>query len=732
MANPEYTFSLSAWQGGTEIARIEATPIYPASISKDFDKESGQMFFRAKLNGKFTFVGTDYDFITAQSFDTKFVVEVSASFQPGIYWKGYFYKTDCEFDADGKKIETSFAVDDDYKAVLDGLDKEFNLIELIPEIEPIKMDKRAMIQVYVAGQSTIGCYLSGMWWEQSCNAEDDDYKLKNTYLFARNKNLRVIEITAGLADNAEVPDVYYDDAPSDPSPIPAGGYSYTITNGGYAFSYRIYHPFSTSPDWREDISIIRISDNTIMWLKRTENVNNVRAVPYSVTLSPQAGSGAVGNVSIYVHDYRVYSRYVCDVTNAGGQATYPLPANDLVDNDRNYSRAVGYNISNTIWVWDKLASTPTEWGIFQPGKYYMKPPLYTAVFPMGRASWGRLSLWFAAYQFDSAIEPLFRKQYTLRDAFPLHSVISVLLGKIAPNITHADSSVYSQFLYGATNPITGANDMRVFISPKSNLVNSQYDQPAQKAPITLGQVLNMLRDCYKCYWWIEDGKLKIEHLAYFIGGGQYGGTPLTEIDLTAMEAIKNRKPWAFALNKFVYDKPETAGRYEFGWMDNETSPFNGAPINVISGYVEQGRVEEISVDNFSADVDYILLNPTDISNDGFVLLYAQEVGGEYELPYLQLTFGGLDVILQNGYASFAYLQRFYAYDMPAPDCEVDGGPFPVIGTKKLKRQEVTFPVWEDPDVLKFIKTNLGSGQIEKLSVNLCSRMAKATLSYDTE
>ena len=138
------------------------------------------------------------------------------------------------------------------------------------------------------------------------------------------------------------------------------------------------------------------------------------------------------------------------------------------------------------------------------------------------------------------------------------------------------------------------------------------------------------------------------------------------------------------------------------------------------------------MENFSADIDYIMLNPADISNDGFVLLYAQEAGGGYELPYYRFTFKGVDTILQNGYASFAYLQRFWAYDMPAPDCEVDGAAFAVQGVMKLKQQEVAFPVWDDPDLLKFVKTTLGAGQIEKLSVNLCSRMANATLSYDTE
>ena len=54
------------------------------------------------------------------------------------------------------------------------------------------------------------------------------------------------------------------------------------------------------------------------------------------------------------------------------------------------------------------------------------------------------------------------------------------------------------------------------------------------------------------------------------------------------------------------------------------------------------------------------------------------------------------------------------------------------GIKKLKTQTIRFPVLTDPDLTELVKTNLGNGTIEKLSINLSSRSAKATLKYDTE
>ena len=54
------------------------------------------------------------------------------------------------------------------------------------------------------------------------------------------------------------------------------------------------------------------------------------------------------------------------------------------------------------------------------------------------------------------------------------------------------------------------------------------------------------------------------------------------------------------------------------------------------------------------------------------------------------------------------------------------------GIKKLKNQTIRFPVLNDPDLVQLVKTNLGNGTIEKLSVNLSSRNAETELLYDTE
>lgn len=809
--NPIYKFELTA--GNTT---QQAFPIYKDDLAKDFEKESNQEFFRAKLSGKLTFESDDYTFIVSKAFDTQFVLEIFISYNAGqswtSYWRGTFWKTDCEFDADAETVIVQPTVWDQYNDVLAGLDKEYNLIELAPEIAIVNADKRPMVQVYVPGQSVIGCFLSGMWWEQEATPESDTSKLVNTFKFSLNKTLRMVEVEQ--SGTPQLPDLFAGE------PYDTGYTTKTYDSGDYRFTY-FYLGGSGGANVRWSIS--RISDGTTLWTYQTPN-QQPPSVPYTVVLQPVSGSGASGTVTLYIHDLAVYSRLVCDtqtiVINGSTLNTYEIPADDIVENNRNYHYVIGYDFPDTIIFSTVKVSTPTQWGLYQPGKYYFNPADYSIsglgeAFPVARNAWGKVSIWFVFSSVDWVVESSARQPFTIRHAYPIWSVISVLLAKIAPEITHAGTTDYSQFLYG-TNLI--GIKQTLLITPKSNIVTAGYDQPAQKAPITLKNVLDMFRDCFRCYWFIdEQNRFRVEHIQYFRNGGSYSGSPVVGIDLTTQMVPRNGKEWAFARNQYKFDKPEMAARYQFGWMDDVTPLFEGFPIDIISKYVNPDNIEQIDISKFTSDIDYILLNPGEISKDGFVLLSAfkqqrvatstpgtsmavaafnvvageqieltntnasygcgfyvdvdgtvtgrvtvygagtrtytiQNTGKLYlwvdlrntisvtvtavsqslSLPYYNFVIDNNDHYLQNAYAAFVFLQQYYAFDMPAYQYVINGEQMYAYGIKKLKNQTLRFPVLNDPNLVQLVKTNLGNGTIEKLSVNLSSRNANATLKYDTE
>lgn len=719
--NPIYKFQLSA---GNDTR--QAFPIYKDDLAIDYALEQNQEFYRGKLSGKLTFQKDDYLFIRNKVFDTQFDVVISISYDGGqtwaAYWSGQFWKTDCEFNEDDQTAIVTPSVNDRYNVILAGMDKEYDLINLAPVIQPVKLDKRPMIQVYIPGQTVIGCFLSGMWWEQECDEVTSESALENKYCFAKNKTARIVEVTQ--QGTPAIPEAYFGEPYS-------GTETAEYTKNGYKFLHTHYYQTSVA---FEKFQIVRISDSTVMWQAIFAN-QKPQTYPIEIELVPVSGTGASGTVKLYIHDTSVFARYVTDVEHALELDASPIPIDDIVENNRNYSHVIGYYFPNTIWISDYLTTTPTKWGIYQPGLYYDAGIPATAGFsnayPIARAAWSHISYWFVFDAFDWVAEQHWRKEYTLKDVFPLWSAISVLLAKIAPGVTHDKTTDYSQFLYD-TNPITGIKQ-QLFIAPKSNVISSGYGQPAQKAPVTLKHITDMLRDCFRCYWFIdEQNRFRIEHISYFMRGGTYTGQPVVEIDLTKQVVTRNGKPWAYARNQYEFDKPEMAARYQFGWMDDVTEPFDGYPIDIISKYVTPDNIEQIDVSQFTSDVDYILLNPGTISKDGFVLLAAQLTGDEYKLPYVNFNFNGADHILQNAWVSFMFLQRYYMFDMPAQNVEINGIRQIVQGIKKLKTQTIKFPVLKEPNMFKLIKTGLGNGTIQKMSVNLSSRNANTTLKYDTE
>lgn len=711
-------------------------PIYKDDLAKEYELETNQRFYRAKLSGKITFVRDDYDYINRQSFDNEFLYCIEKSDDGGRTWfqyfQGKFMKTDCTFTDYDKKVVVQPDAIDDYNDVLAGLEKEYNLITLAPTIQRITINKRPLIQIYVPGNSVVSCFLGGTNWEQDANATTDQNALVQTYHFALCNILKEIQITSN-GSPAVISGLYTGRMATGASADVFEGKLYLELNVNYYIYISQQRINGGLPFGIAVVEIRKQSDDTVMF--RYQKVTQEPFDTLEFDLTAVEGSGATGTMHADMKSYNIYARYLCDVEKIDDLNTYPLPADDIVDNNRNYRRAIGYAI-DVAFISNNFSDTPTEWGLADNGKYFAPPySIFGQTFyPIAWSTWRYASLWFGFYLMDWILEEKARKEYTLRDAFPVASCISVLLNQIAPGITHEATAEYSQFLYGGNNPISGLN-FRLLVSQKTNIINGEYQQPAQKAPTTLQQFTNMLRDCFKCYWFIEDGKFKIEHIQYFRNGGSYSGGAILSHDLTKELNLRNGKPWAFNTSEYSFDKVDLPERYQFEWMDDVTAAFEGLPIQVISKYVTPGKVEEINISNFTSDIDMMLLNPGNMSSDGFALFAAvpPTSGSQWILPFTRQTINGVEYFLQNGYLAFINLQSpYWLYDLPARRVSINGSEVYAYGIERKKKQTFSFPANDDPNPMQLIKTYIGNGQVDKLSVNLCSRNIKATLKYDTE
>ena len=687
---------------------VDGTEFFPQfkTINIDWNRESGHRFMRAKFNGKLTFIGRDYDYIDACAFGHKFAFIVK---RYTTSWETYatckFYKTDCDFNEDDRTLEVTPTIEDEYEDLMAGLEKEFNLIKLAPEIVPITMDKRPLLQVYVENSDVLTNFLGGTYWEQEVNEPADGGTLIGSYYFANTSSPEEVIITGTCTPNitgvyAGSNNIHY-----------RGDNAYRIENtGGY-------------------FQVIRQSDNMVVF----------QTTEYSVTwegeltLAPYEGSGSTGSPVGVGKQYRVYMRYLLNNETFNGVTTHDIPLDDIIPRNYNYAKVIGYNVTNAIVSSSRYSNTPTEYGLMSTGRYFLPPYIIgnsTRYYPIGRSEWLNTSLWFNFDLFDHISEANARTETIIKDTYPIYSVISRLLAEVAPEITHSGTSDYSAFLYGTT-PITFG--LRYFLTPKTNVKSSYYNVPAQKAEIKLKDIFDLLRDVWQCYPYIEDGKLKIEHILWFKNGGSYTGSGEIGLDLTTLMELKNRKSWNFGQNKYNYNKVDMPEKYQFTWGDDVSEAFEGFPIVINSEYVTKGRVDEIGVSKFTTDVDFILSVPDNVSDDGFVLLGA-EYNTKWKLPYYntQLSIG--DLYLQNGYLSWLYLHRmFYVYDLPSVDVDINGEPYEGgVSISRDKVQKVKLPSDTDLDPLKLIRTDLGDGEIESMSINLDTRIIEVTLKYDTE
>lgn len=844
--NPLYRFFLQKDEG----EKVPVNPVYNDDLTLEYALESSEQFYRATLSGKLNFVRDDFRYIMQSDFETTFYVYIEKSNNNGIYWDQYFVGkfvfTDCTVNLDNEMITTKLETVDQYVDVLNGYEKEFNVVDITPTITPIRYDVRPIFQVYRAGDSVVSNYQSGIWWEQDVLEEvDDEDALNQKYIFAKSDPIRAVYLanTTVQAD-VEMPKkaeglYQWYNTNSDVEPDYTYGFGWYRRYEGDYYNVRFTYHGPDDPSTFDLMHWNAIAKEWEMLMQGVVDDKSVEAQLFqannTATLRPVPGSGAIGSMFADATIYTVWMRTLVAVDKVGDTEAYTLPAEDIVATNKNYKKAIPYKIEDQIVMWGEFSDEPTEWGLAPNGKYYTKPTdVYGyEYYPIQQSYWGYGSLWFKASGLNTNIDQTGSKQYWLQDAYQISDVIKAFLQQIAPNIQHDATDEYSRFLYGQ-NPLSTPDSFRLFITQKTNVINGPYTMAAKKAPATLKQIFQMLQNVYRCYWFIDGDKLRIEHVSWFMNGGSYAYSKEIGVDLTKLRNITNGKSWEFGASEYSYDKLDMPKQYEFEWMDDVSAFFTGEPLIIQSKYVQEDKTEKISISNFTSDLDLMLLDPSNMSSDGFALLTGRDElgsvvevwsprlstdfidfeiaqsfrgkplhiglftianadfkysyvfmsgdymygdpevvtqkeelnietyvpnnakkirfmaseetgtvvvtirlnfeGSGYVVPYVDQRYKGAMQRVQNGFAALAYVEpKFWLDNMPAKKLLINGVEYTARSISKKKKQTVSFPVGnDDPDVGLLIKTSIGNGEIEKISLNLASRMGKFTLKYDTE
>ena len=701
-------------------------------LNKKYTKESNQEFFRTSIEGKIQLFGNDYRFVGQSDIEDRFIFIIDkynlALDAWATYYKGEFSKSDCKFDHDREMCELKTKALDAYSNILDKYDNTYDLIKLAPAISKIGMHKRSLMQVYVRGASSVTNFFGGVYWEDDVNQAVDSHKdLVNKYYFSEVKIANEI-----LVKGAGISGVNGTYAGADGAWDHQDGYVCYFAGTGHPLDYKF-------------ICIKRTQDNKTLY----QSIESYDASSGTFPSKPvrmvnvDDDSDRIFIDGARAISYHIYRRLLCDVDEVMGPEgtikTYDLPPDDFVTDNRNYKKCIGLT-GGLFFCTTKTVSTPTKFGLNDDGRYFtnMFLPSFSGwprALPVSRNSWANASLWFMYDSFYDIFEEILRKPYTLKDSYSIGAAIKAILKKIDPAISHEPTAEYSQFLYGDTNPL-GMERFYVYIAQKTNILKGNYDQPAQKAETSLEDLMKMLRDCFRCFWYIEDNKLKIEHIHFFMNGGSYSRQEKSQLDFTKLTDAFNKKSPLYFQSAIEFDKSELAQRYEFSWMDDATDLFDGLALDVKSNYTQKDKTEEINANRFSADVDFMLFNPSNFSNDGFALLCPIKKDRGLELPIVEIP-GLIDdsgarytAIAQNWYASWLYLQAFYMWDAPAEHIISNStGRLYVRDIKKCMKHTIEIPVEEDPNEIELIRTQFGKGKIDEMTINLDSRRAKINLVY---
>lgn len=748
-----YALRLSAEDlSGRYIAGQEVDFVYLAravnphykELGKRYAKENGQEFFRASLDGKIAVFGHDYDYVYTADIEDQFIFLVdkhsTTAKDESITWlkyfRGEFSKTDCKFDFARKKCELTIRPKDDYTAVMDKYENTYDLIKLAPELSTVNLHKRSLMQVYISGANTISSFFGGTYWEDEVSSVIDSHdSLVNKYYFANIANINEFYVEG--SGSAEIDGIYsgFNGIWYNETGYEATWHRIKVQSSEYYSYWLVIRKTGTTEVVFQSQRYLAIADGA------DQSKSLFLVAGTNIPMEAPGASTTAFRIST-VFTYRVYRRLLCDVDtiedSEGTKTLYNLPVDDFVSDNRNYKRCIGL-AGGAVFCTSKTTTTPTRYGINDYGEYFTNQflPLSFGIsrpLPICRSAWANVSIWFAYDSYYQAWEPKLRKKYAIENCYSIADIIKALLSQIAPSLKHEATPEYSQFLYGTTNPISSAR-FYVYLTQKTNVLKGDYDQPAQKAETTLAEIMSMLRDCFRCYWFIENGKFRIEHVWFFINGGAYSASPSVQLDFTKLIDQFNKMPSAYFQSEVEYDKSELAQRYEFSWMDEATEPFGRVILDVQSNYVQKDKTENISASQFSSDVDYMLFNPSAFSNDGFALLCPVKNENTYELPIITATL--LDEnkqtyqsVLQNWYASWAYLtQAFYMRDMPARLIKSNMYSDVIATLKMSMTHSIEFLAESDPDEFQLIKTDLGDGKIREFTVNMNTRRIKAKLAY---
>lgn len=726
------------------------------------------MYYQKELSGNIKFWGVDFNTVYGCALRTKFVLLVFDR-RKGEIARCEFRKTDCKWDINHCTCDVDVSSWNPYKKIEAGKDNEYNLVKILTEKRTLGLYTYPVKETWVMG-STDMVVCTGLYAQSVAVMPTNN---EGTIIGQFGKVVSPVVGTAVIL-SGEGSGRY----------VGGEGFVYNSSRTGVSYSfynedesYRITALGSAhdgiggtlSDYWWNTITLTRMSDMATVGTltigggtAATEredgyikgSYNGLDAFNNNTADNPLTFS----NGSTFIIRVRsVMSRLTSRANLLSGWTAFN-DENIRTDEPMKYWKASQGIVKGSI----RVGNSGQYSGRYpvDGGGYYLPPDDNDGWVAMWHESWLQgMSMWVKAglvYRYplltptsyyNAASSPSvadidnYKSEETVNDFYTLGDAIKAVLHEIDPSLHFEPDTTHSQFLFSDTNPVGGAQEGKLYISQKSNVLNLGYDYPAWQAPITWGRIETLLNNAFNCYWEIyeKNGErhLRIEHRTYFENGGTYNGSSLAEtIDLRSIYRTANRTRLSDKTNRWEWDKDggsvsSNANRYEYGWMDTQSVIFDGETIEVPELYqlFEDERVEERKVDWFSSDIDFLTSVQAECSSDGFVLVMESLSGNGWIIG------GHPNYTGQNYQLSLEYLQPLYLLTgIYSSVVKIGDTEYPNRFTSRMRKAEIDFSLPEGVNIEAgdILWTEVGKGVTETLEQDISSDKWTATVRYENE
>lgn len=712
----QVTEKVRAAQGqGWEDSVLEERDVHPMfdSATRNWDRDGDEAYLEDKIDMDLTFAGDDYAYILygadgePRPLHYKYVLKI---YYDGHYVKDvYFRKSGCEIDEDHRSVKVSLKEYSVYDKFKNGKGDEYNLAKMDIEKRDSQYAVHPVLQVYSLGKSEVmSSHANGSLVSRQCAEEYDiDTLLRVPDDTAAGYSMFVLCMSSLLVHDPNHTEFYFNGNGGEVyTSIPSGRYNLGTFNNTDGANFAISTDGTTVTFVAQRLGV-RFSGSMALRRALTEGEAvlgqtlpvgehdtlkiefAIRIYGWRVMYNQGMTQFDDGFMSSSIYNKVLYS-YLGSQPIAAVQSTMSQPYMEIPD-----SEALGWH--------------------FYVNTNYMQG--------------------FGIYDEYTRINPI-------RDLMSLGDVIKAMMEKVDSDVVFEKDEDHSEFLFASVNPVTDEDNTHYYITQKSNVLSSHSTKGAWKVPLTMEQLLELLRNAMNLYYDIyetADGKrhLRIEHRLFYMNGYSYGASSANVIDLTKSIDVYSKKKLSRETHHWSYDTSDCPTRIEFEWMDEQSEAFGGTPIEVAENrmLINTNYTDKRQVSYFSSDIDYLMLNQAEASYDGFFIVSATEEDGVLVIDSGEVEYAGGQQMLLNYRLSMPYLQSHYwRYGIAARYAVINGVETEIENMPKMRRSEVSFvlPVGSRIGVSSIIKTDNGVGEVVSMSYEFGSGKVTATLKYETE